>query len=119
MPFFDIPQVKYAPKKIWQRFFLGFRGEALSSISAIAQVEVITKTKESDFGVKYTIEGGVEKGIEDVGAPEGTTFLVHQIFYNTPARRKFLKTPMTEASHVNELMIRLARRIRKCCSVYQ
>ena len=87
---------------------LGFRGEALSSISAIAQVEVITKTKESDFGVKYTIEGGVEKGIEDVGAPEGTTFLVHQIFYNTPARRKFLKTPMTEASHVNELMIRLA-----------
>lgn len=87
---------------------LGFRGEALSSISAIAQVEVITKTKESDFGVKYTIEGGVEKGVEDVGAPEGTTFLVHQIFYNTPARRKFLKTPMTEASHVNELMIRLA-----------
>lgn len=87
---------------------LGFRGEALSSISAVAQVEVITKTKESDFGVKYTIEGGVEKGIEDVGAPEGTTFLVHQIFYNTPARRKFLKTPMTEASHVNELMIRLA-----------
>ena len=87
---------------------LGFRGEALSSISAIAQVEIITKTKESDFGVKYTIEGGVEKGIEDIGAPEGTTFLVHQIFYNTPARRKFLKTPMTEASHINELMIRLA-----------
>ena len=87
---------------------LGFRGEALSSISAITQVEVITKTKESDFGVKYIIEGGVEKGVEDVGAPEGTTFLVHQIFYNTPARRKFLKTPMTEASHVNELMIRLA-----------
>ncbi|WP_461810143.1 DNA mismatch repair endonuclease MutL [Faecalimonas sp.] len=87
---------------------LGFRGEALSSISAISQVEVITKTKESDFGVKYTIEGGVEKGFEEIGAPEGTTFLVNQIFYNTPARRKFLKTPMTEASHVNELMIRLA-----------
>lgn len=87
---------------------LGFRGEALSSISAIAQVEVITKTKESDFGVKYTIEGGMEKGVEDIGAPNGTTFLVHQIFYNTPARRKFLKTPMTEASHINELMIRLA-----------
>lgn len=87
---------------------LGFRGEALSSISAISQVEVITKTKESDFGVKYTIEGGVEKGLEEIGAPEGTTFLVNQIFYNTPARRKFLKTPMTEASHVNELMIRLA-----------
>lgn len=87
---------------------LGFRGEALSSISAISQVEVITKTKESDFGVRYTIEGGEEKGFEEIGAPEGTTFLVNQIFYNTPARRKFLKTPMTEASHVNELMIRLA-----------
>lgn len=87
---------------------LGFRGEALSSISAIAQVELITKTKENDFGTKYVIEGGHEKSLEDVGAPNGTTFLVHQIFYNTPARRKFLKTPMTEASHVNELMIRLA-----------
>ncbi|WP_461812738.1 DNA mismatch repair endonuclease MutL [Faecalimonas sp.] len=87
---------------------LGFRGEALSSIAAISQVEVITKTKESDFGVKYTIEGGAEKSLEEIGAPEGTTFLVNQIFYNTPARRKFLKTPMTEASHVNELMIRLA-----------
>lgn len=87
---------------------LGFRGEALSSISAIAQVELITKTKENDLGTKYVIEGGHEKSLEDVGAPDGTTFLVHQIFYNTPARRKFLKTPMTEASHVNELMIRLA-----------
>ena len=87
---------------------LGFRGEALSSICAIAQVELITKTKDSDFGTKYVIEGGKEKRIEEVGAPDGTTFLVHQIFYNTPARRKFLKTPMTEASHVNELMMRLA-----------
>ena len=87
---------------------LGFRGEALSSICAIAQVELITKTAESEFGTKYVIEGGQEKRMEDVGAPDGTTFLVHQIFYNTPARRKFLKTPMTEASHVNELMMRLA-----------
>lgn len=87
---------------------LGFRGEALSSIAAIAQVELITKTREDTFGTKYVIEGGVEKSIEDVGAPDGTTFLVRQIFYNTPARRKFLRTPMTEASHVGELMIRLA-----------
>ena len=87
---------------------LGFRGEALSSIAAISQVELITKTRESEFGTKYVIEGGQEKSLEDAGAPDGTTFLLHQIFYNTPARRKFLKTPMTEASHVNELMIRLA-----------
>lgn len=87
---------------------LGFRGEALSSIAAISQVELITKTREREFGTKYVIEGGQEKSLEDAGAPDGTTFLIHQIFYNTPARRKFLKTPMTEASHVNELMIRLA-----------
>ena len=87
---------------------LGFRGEALSSIAAIAQVELITKTKTELTGTRYRIEGGVEKSIEDTGAPDGTTFLVHQIFYNTPARRKFLKTPMTEASHVSELMTRLS-----------
>jgi len=87
---------------------LGFRGEALSSIAAIAQVELITKPKDSLLGTRYVIEGGVEKKIEDAGAKDGSTFLIHQIFYNTPARRKFLKTPMTEASHVNELMIRLA-----------
>lgn len=87
---------------------LGFRGEALSSIAAIAQVELITKTKDEVTGTRYRIEGGAEKSIEDTGAPVGTTFLVHQIFYNTPARRKFLKTPMTEASHVSELMTRLA-----------
>lgn len=87
---------------------LGFRGEALSSIAAIAQVELITKTKDEVTGTRYRIEGGAEKSIEDTGSPDGTTFLVHQIFYNTPARRKFLKTPMTEASHVSELMTRLA-----------
>ena len=87
---------------------LGFRGEALSSIAAIAQVELITKTKDEVTGTRYRIEGGAEKAKEDTGAPDGTTFLVHQIFYNTPARRKFLKTPMTEASHVSELMTRLA-----------
>lgn len=87
---------------------LGFRGEALSSIAAIAQVELITKTKDSLLGTRYVIEGGVEKKLEDAGAKDGSTFLIHNIFYNTPARRKFLKTPMTEASHVNELMVRLA-----------
>ena len=87
---------------------LGFRGEALSSIAAISQVELITKEKDSLLGTRYQIEGGIEKRIEETGARDGSTFLIHQIFYNTPARRKFLKTPMTEASHVNELMIRLA-----------
>lgn len=87
---------------------LGFRGEALSSIAAIAQVELITKTKDALLGTRYVIEGGKEKKLEDIGAKDGSTFLIHQIFYNTPARRKFLKTPMTEGSHVNELMIRLA-----------
>lgn len=87
---------------------LGFRGEALSSIAAISQVELLTKTRDALLGTRYVIEGGKEKTLEDAGAKDGTTFLVRQIFYNTPARRKFLKTPMTEASHVNELMLRLA-----------
>ena len=87
---------------------LGFRGEALSSIAAVAQVELMTKTREENFGTKYRIAGGKEEGIEETGAPDGTTFLIHQLFYNTPARRKFLKTAMTEASHVGELMTRLS-----------
>ena len=87
---------------------LGFRGEALSSIAAIAQVELITKQRDDMLGTRYQIEGGVEKSIEDAGARDGSTFLIRNIFYNTPARRKFLKTAMTEAGHVNELMIRLA-----------
>ena len=87
---------------------LGFRGEALSSIAAVSRVELITKTRENDFGITYRIEGGKEISIEETGAPDGTTFLVRQLFYNTPARRKFLKTPMTEASHVADLVTRLA-----------
>lgn len=87
---------------------LGFRGEALSSIAAISQVELITKQRDSVLGTRYQIDGGVEKSIEDTGARDGSTFLIRNIFYNTPARRKFLKTAMTEAGHVNELMIRLA-----------
>ena len=87
---------------------LGFRGEALSSISAVAQVELITKTRDQTFGTLYRIAGGKEEDLEDTGAPDGTTFIIRQLFYNTPARRKFLKTPMTEASHVGDLMTRLA-----------
>lgn len=87
---------------------LGFRGEALSSIAAVTKVELITKPKEDTFGSRYVIEGGKEVSFEDIGAPDGTTFLVRQLFYNVPARRKFLKTAMTEAGHVQDLLIRLA-----------
>ena len=87
---------------------LGFRGEALSSIAAVSQVEMITKTEESVCGTAYQISGGKEVSLEATGARDGTTFLVRQLFYNVPARRKFLKTPMTEASHVSDLMTRLA-----------
>lgn len=87
---------------------LGFRGEALSSIAAVSRVELITKTADSLNGYRYRIEGGKEFGGEEVGAPEGTTFLMRDLFYNTPARRKFLKTPQTEAAHVADLMEHLA-----------
>ncbi|MCC8106508.1 MAG: DNA mismatch repair endonuclease MutL [Clostridiales bacterium] len=87
---------------------LGFRGEALSSIAAVCQVEMITKTPGSLLGVRYVIEGGVEKSLEEIGAPEGTTFLVRNLFYHTPARRKFLKSATTEAGYVSDLMERLA-----------
>ena len=87
---------------------LGFRGEALSSIAAVSQVEMITKTKEQLLGTRYQIAGGKEEELEDTGASDGTTFLIRQLFYNVPARRKFLKTPITEASHVGDLMTRLA-----------
>ncbi len=87
---------------------LGFRGEALSSIAAVAQVELITKTAQSLSGVRYVIEGGREQSLEEIGAPEGTTFLVRNLFYNTPARRKFLKTAPTEAGYIGDLMERLA-----------
>ena len=87
---------------------LGFRGEALASISAVAQVEMITKTKDSITGTRIVIEGGVQKELEEVGAPDGTTILVRNLFYNTPARKKFLKSAMTEGSHIVELMQHMA-----------
>ncbi len=87
---------------------LGFRGEALSSISAVAMVELITKTKENELGSRCCIEGGVQKSLEEIGAPDGTTFIIRNLFYNTPARKKFLKSEMSEASAIHELMTHLA-----------
>ena len=87
---------------------LGFRGEALSSISAVSMVELLTKTKDAICGIRYIIEGGKEKSMEEAASPDGTTFFVRNLFYNTPARKKFLKSSMTEAGYIHELMIRLA-----------
>lgn len=87
---------------------LGFRGEALSSIAAVARVELITKTREDLMGCRYLIEGSKELLSEEVGAPDGTTFLIKDLFFNTPARRKFLKTPQTEGSHIQDMMEKLA-----------
>lgn len=87
---------------------LGFRGEALSSISAVAKVEVITKTKDKLTGIHYVLEGAQERVYEEVGAPDGTTFLVRSLFFNTPVRRKFLKQPATEGGYIIELMEHMA-----------
>ena len=87
---------------------LGFRGEALSSIAAVSQVELITKTPSALSGVRYVIEGGVEQSMEEMGAPEGTTFLVRNLFYNTPARSKFLKSDAAEGNYISSLMEQLA-----------
>ncbi|MCH5265649.1 MAG: DNA mismatch repair endonuclease MutL [Lachnospiraceae bacterium] len=85
---------------------LGFRGEALSSIAAVAQVELITRSGEEITGARYEIAGGEEKTMEEVGCPEGTTFLVRNLFYNTPARKKFLKTKTTESGYIQDLVLR-------------
>ena len=87
---------------------LGFRGEALASISAVAQVELITRPRGALTGVRYLIEGSKEKAFEEIGAPEGTTFLVRNLFFNTPVRRKFLKSAQTEGGYVATIMERLA-----------
>ncbi len=87
---------------------LGFRGEALSSIAAVAKVELVTKTDEGISGVRYVIEGGEEVSFAEIGCPEGTTFVIRNLFYNTPARRKFLKSSMTESGYVEAFVQRLA-----------
>lgn len=87
---------------------LGFRGEALASIAAVSMVELISKTPEDLTGIRYVIEGGTEKEQEEIGAPDGTTILVRNLFYNTPPRKKFLKQPQTEGSYVADLMEHLA-----------
>ena len=87
---------------------LGFRGEALSSISAVARVELITKTYDDLTGTRYVIEGSKELSNEEIGAPDGTTFIVKDLFYNVPARRKFLKTAQTEGSYISDMVEKLA-----------
>ncbi|MBO6133199.1 MAG: DNA mismatch repair endonuclease MutL [Lachnospiraceae bacterium] len=87
---------------------LGFRGEALSSIAAVARVELLTKTREQDSGVRYLIEGGEEKSIEDAGTINGTVFIVRDLFFHAPVRKKFLKSPATEAGYVMSLVEELA-----------
>ena len=87
---------------------LGFRGEALASISSVSQLEMVTKTRNELMGSRYEADGGVERTLEDVGCPDGTTILVRNLFYNTPARLKFLKSSPTEAGYINTLIERLA-----------
>lgn len=91
----------------WIRSF-GFRGEALSSIAAVSRVELITKTRDNLTGIRYKVDGGAEILYEEIGAPEGSTFLVRDLFYNTPARKKFLKSAQTEAGYISDFVSRLA-----------
>ena len=91
-------------KDLFNIHTLGFRGEALSSISGISKCEVISKPSAQLTGVRYVIEGGYEVSFEDVGAPVGTTMIVRDVFFNTPARRKFLKSVTTETAYITDLM---------------
>jgi DNA mismatch repair protein MutL len=87
---------------------LGFRGEALSSIAAVCQVELLTRTSSNMEGIRYRIEGGKEVGYEEIGIPVGTTFIINNIFFNTPARRKFLRTAQTESGYVSDIVEKIA-----------
>lgn len=106
--------IRHATSKISQKedldsiASLGFRGEALASIASVAKVTLITKTEQQDFAVEYVIEGGEEKSVEIKPFVNGTRFIVRDLFYNTPARMKFLKKDSTEASYINEIITNLA-----------
>lgn len=89
-------------------FTLGFRGEALASVAAVSHIEMLTKTPESDMGTRYLISGGVEEEIDDAGCPDGTTIIIRDLFYNTPARMKFLKKDITEGNYVSEVVQKIA-----------
>ncbi len=89
-------------------FTLGFRGEALASVAAVSHVEMLTKTAESEIGTRYLISGGTEEELDDAGCPDGTTIIIRELFYNTPARMKFLKKDITEGNYVSEIVQRIA-----------
>lgn len=89
-------------------FTLGFRGEALASVAAVAHVEMLTKTSDEEIGTKYSISGGEEQELTDAGCPDGTTIMIRDLFYNTPARMKFLKKDMTEGSYVADVVSKIA-----------
>ncbi len=112
MSFGDVPKafLRHATSKISAKedldniLTLGFRGEALASVAAVARVEVMTKQKEELYGTLYTIEGSVEKSHEQSGCPDGTTIIIRDLFYNVPARRKFMKKDVTEANAVSSIL---------------
>lgn len=87
---------------------LGFRGEALASVSSVSHLELMTKAREEELGTRYLIEGGEEVSFEDVGCPDGTTFIIRDLFYNVPARMKFLKTDMAEGNAVSNVVDKIA-----------
>lgn len=89
-------------------FTLGFRGEALASIAAVSHVEMLTKTADENVGTRYVISGGVQEGVDDTGCPDGTTIMIRDLFYNTPARMKFLKKDITEGNYVSETVSKIA-----------
>ena len=87
---------------------LGFRGEALASIAAVARVEMLTRPASQYTGTRFVIEGGIEKIFEEIACPVGTTVRVENLFFNTPARRKFLKKPAQEAAVITDLVQKIA-----------
>ncbi|EWM54607.1 DNA mismatch repair endonuclease MutL [Ruminococcus flavefaciens] len=112
MSFGDVPKafLRHATSKIREKedleniITLGFRGEALASVAAVARVEIMTKQREELYGTLYTIEGSVEKSHEESGCPDGTTVIIRDLFYNVPARRKFMKKDVTEANAVSTIL---------------